>query len=116
MDFDFLSGAIVSGVMYDYFKEGITLSARKIKEFFQENLYELPDEQARLIFAKSQDIPTSPLSISKEDFISQYANYFELNTADNSTNQTNIGNNNTNIVANNSPITFNQHIQKKTEN
>lgn len=115
---NFLNGTIISGIMYDYFKAGIKLTAKNIKDFFQENLYDLPNEQARVIFAKTQDIPTSSFNMSKDDFISQYTNHFEPNIENILKNQTNIGNKNTNIMANGSGNTFNfnQNIQKKTVN
>lgn len=107
---DFLTGTIISGFVYDLIKQGFTISVKKIKDFFSnENCVEISNEQALQIYTQIKDTNAESQAnlLTRQEFVSQYENFFELNTTNNSTNQTN-------IVANNSPITFNQNIQKKT--
>lgn len=67
---DIITGAIISGVIYDILKNGALITAKSIKEYFLEELLEVSNEQARRIAEQARSVDFSDVSnISKEKFI-----------------------------------------------
>lgn len=96
---EFLTTTIISGYVYDFLKQGLLATAKNVKDFFSDNLYELSNEQAREINSNIQKIDTSDIQIlSKEEFINKYETFFikndsSINNINNTLNSTNAMNN-----------------------
>lgn len=109
---DIITGAIISGIVYDVLKNGVAITAKNIKSYFAEELLELTNDQARQIAEQAKTIALSNFDkSSKEKFIENHQNQFYINNTVTSTinqslsNLTNSGN-----FLNNSANTLNQNI------
>lgn len=109
---DVITGAIVSGVIYDMLKNSVLVTAKSIKEYFLEELFELSNEQARQIAEQAKSIEFSDVSnISKENFIENHQNQFHIiNNVNNSVNQSVDSSNNSGTLLNNNATNLNQTI------
>ncbi len=96
---EFLTSTVISGYAYDFLKQGFLITAKNVKDFFSNNLYEIPNEQARYISSNIQKIePSDVHNLSREQFITKYENLFQIqNTSINNDNTTF---NSTNTMAN----------------
>lgn len=107
---DIITGAIISGVVYDILKNGALITARSIKSYFEEELLKISNEQARQIAEQAKNIEfDNPNSISKEQFIENNQNNFNLHNIMHSSATQNIENNyNSGIQNTNSAQVINQ--------
>ncbi|MGP5211737.1 hypothetical protein ACTXJ5_13210 [Psychrobacter alimentarius] len=109
---DIITGAIISGIIYDILKNGTLITAKNIKDYFSEELLEISNEQAREIAeqAKSLDFD-NPNEVSKDEFIEKHRNFFNVENSLNSTATQNIKNNyNSGIQNTNSAQVINQNF------
>lgn len=109
---DIITGAIISGVIYDILKNGALISAKSIKSYFEQELLELSNEQARQIAEQARSINFSDISnISRENFIENHQNQFHtINNVNSNVNQNVNSQNNSGTLLNNSANTLNQTI------
>jgi len=107
---DIITGAIISGVIYDMLKSSVLITAKSIKEYFLEELLEVSNEQARQIAEQARSIDFSDVSnVSKEIFIENHQNQFHtINNVNSSVNQNVNSPNNSGTLLNNNATTLNQ--------
>ena len=107
---DIITGAIISGVIYDVIKHGASITAKSIKNYFDQELLELSNDQARQIAEQARSIDLSDISdISRESFIENYQNQFNtINNLNSNVNQNVDSSNNSGTLLNNSAHTLNQ--------
>lgn len=116
---EFLTSTIASGLAYDYLKCGCLITAKNVKEFFSDELYEITNDQARVISSNIQKIQPSDIqTLNKDQFINKYKNLFENLNVSITNDSTTI--NSTNALTNMGSQTINGDIhigttpQKKT--
>lgn len=111
---DIITGAIISGIIYDILKNGSLITARNIKSYFEEELLEISNEQARQIAEQAKIIEfDNPNSISKGQFIENNQNNFNLHDVMHSSATQNIENNyNSGVQSTNSAQVINQHFEQ----
>lgn len=109
---DIITGAIISGVIYDVIKHGASITAKSIKNYFDQELLELSNDQARQIAEQARNIDFGNVNnISKEKFIEDHQNQFHLNNNVTNTVNQNLDNiTNSGTFLNNSAGTLNQNI------
>lgn len=109
---DVITGAMVSGVIYDMLKSSILITAKNIKEYFLEELLEVSNEQARKIAEQARNIDFIDVnSVSKENFIQNNQNQFHtINNVNSSVNQNVNSPNNSGTLLSNNANTLNQTI------
>ncbi len=116
---DIITGAIISGVIYDMLKNGALITAKSIKEYFLEELLEVSNEQARKIAEQARSVDFSDVSnVSKEKFIENHQNQFHnINSVNQNVNSPNNSGTLFNNSANNLTQNFNlpdNPVQKKS--
>lgn len=116
---DIITGAVISGVIYDILKNGALITARSIKEYFLEELLEVSNEQARQIAEQARNINFDDVSnVSKEKFIENHQNRFHtINSVNQNVNSPNNSGTLFNNSANNLTQNFNlpdNPVQKKS--
>lgn len=110
---DIITGAVISGIIYDVLKSGTLVTARNIKNYFTEEFLELSNEQARQIAEQAKSINlVNPNEISREKFIEKHQYYFNISNSIDSNATQNIENNyNNGIQSTNSAQVINQNFE-----